>query len=170
MIGSAAPHRALAVLLTQLVNAGDLARQHVLHEEEIDEAGARHFGLGHDGVGGQRGHDGLRQLPGVTAGRFGQAHGNVGCKVTMLGVARTLDRDSRGVRRLREQGADELLQGGENELFELLLQGLGTSRGRRASLQPSYAPYALPAPPGLRATGFREGEYSLKALLKQNFW
>jgi hypothetical protein len=71
----------------------------VLHHAEIDEPGAGDFGTGDQRIGGQRGHQRLRQIARVLARRLGDAHGDVALEVAVLRVACAFDHHLGGIRR-----------------------------------------------------------------------
>ena len=82
--------------------------QHLVHhalacrrgEPEIDEARAGDVGLFDEGSGTRQGHQGSHQRLGHRTGRLfkrpGQLHGQIGCKITMFGLARPLQRGHDG--------------------------------------------------------------------------
>jgi hypothetical protein len=142
------PGVAASIALAELVNAADLARGYILHEEEIDEPRASHFRLGDVRVRRQRGDDGLGKLTRVAACGLGQAHGHVRGEVAVLRIARALDGDSGRVGRFCDERADELLQGGDEKLFQLRFQGLTACdrvgrKGRKSTQKRAQAAYAF---------------------------
>ncbi len=101
--------RAVPVTLAQLVDSADLAGKRVRGEEEVDESGARDLSLGHERACRQRRDDRVRQLARVPARGFCEAQGHVGCKVTMLGIARALHADHGRIGNVGEERPGELL-------------------------------------------------------------
>src|SRR3982074_2225291 len=93
-------------------------------KKEFEEAPARHFRAGDQFVWRQRGENRLGQLTRVAACGFCEAQRNVRGEVAMLGITRPLDADCGGVRWLREGARRQSTQGGQQELLELLLQGI----------------------------------------------
>ena len=130
-----------------------LARIGVARQKEIDEAGAGNLGAGDERVGGQGSDDRLRQLARIAPRGFGEAHGNVRGEVAVLGVLRAVHDDHARGGRFREQARGKMVQGGQHELFELLLQGVG-SGGWKA--------------PEFTRTGSRRSPVSLPARLHRS--
>ncbi len=116
------------------MNAADDARRDVLHQEEVDEAGAGHLGLGDDVVGREaRRMIACASSRGLLTGRLGQTHGDVGGEVAVRGSRVRSITMADGVRDFGDDAAGELLQSGRNELFELGFQGVGTWRRCRGA-------------------------------------
>src|SRR6185437_9197108 len=112
-----------AVALGPLVDGGQLAPIGGGRQEEVDEAGAGDLRARHERAGRQGGNDLLRQLPRLAAGRLREAHGGVGCKITVLRIAGALDRERARRRRPGQRAADERIDCAREELLDFLLQG-----------------------------------------------
>src|SRR3569833_708113 len=119
----AAPEIIATVAIALLMHRSQLARVSVRREKEIDKASASYLGLRNECIGGQRRNDRLRKVTRITARGFGQAHGDIRREVSMLRVTRALDDDGSCCGRLGEETSGKPAQGGQHELFKLLLQG-----------------------------------------------
>jgi hypothetical protein len=111
------------------VDLRELPRIGLGRQEEINEAGAGHLGARHQGISRQRGDDRLRQLTGIAASGLGQAQRDVRGEVAMLGVASPLDGKGRWLGCLGENAAHQSAHGAQQELLELLLQGIDSGKG-----------------------------------------
>ena len=72
----------------------------IFRQPEIDEPGARDLRARDQRVRRQRRNQRLRQLTRILACRLGDAHGDIALEVAVLRIARTLDHDQGGIRRL----------------------------------------------------------------------
>ena len=123
-----------AVALALLVDADQFLHVHIAREKQIDEAGARDLGLGHERRGRQRPDDAFGDVPRLALRGLGEAHRDVAGKVAMHGIARALERHEGRVGQARfDEACVDLLQGLDEEAREFGLQGGTTVDGSRTS-------------------------------------
>ncbi len=118
------PESAAAVALAQLMNGRELPRISVRRQKKLMKPAPATSVRATRGLAGSAATIALRQLTGITPRGLGEAQGYVRGEVAILSVARALHDDRVGRRGFGEQASRKVVQGGQHELLELLLQGV----------------------------------------------